>query len=512
MYLKNRLFAAVFVLILIFSATTNSFAQLTLNAQLRARAEYRNGFSNLLPSSAQSADFISQRTRLGFGYKWNFLVVGGSIQDVRVWGQDASTISNSDGNKLMLHEGWAEVILANKADTSNQFKLLDFLSFKIGRQELIYDDARLIGNLDWTQQGRRFDMALLKAVHKGWQLDLGYAYNQNSEKMSGNNYVPGNVPQYIKNDQGVLVPTPEGMVPLTNASGNSAANGNPTYTNPPTTNGGTQDYKKFASVYLSKSFNNTKLSALFFNDKFGKYRAAIVETNGGVVYGRYFDVEGSSSRLTYGLMAVQSFPITANKSTVKLQLNYYQQSGEDRDDRDLNAYHYSVFATFNKGRFSIGPGFDYLSGNKASTPSTESKRFDPLYGTPHKFWGYMDYFYAATGSPAQGLKNAYIKSKFTEKIYSVALDYHHFEVANEMAATTQKNLGDEFDLTASCNLNKFTTLDFGYSVMLATDAMPYAKGQSPTMPTANFDKTAQWAYLSVSIKPEFIFSKQASVK
>jgi hypothetical protein len=41
-----------------------------------------------------------------------------SIQDVRVWGQDASTISNADGNKLMLHEGWADLTLFNKADTT----------------------------------------------------------------------------------------------------------------------------------------------------------------------------------------------------------------------------------------------------------------------------------------------------------------------------------------------------------------------------------------------------------
>ena len=55
------------------------------------------------------------RTRLTFGYKWDRVTFGASIQDVRVWGQDASTISNADGNRLMLHEGWADIMLANKA-------------------------------------------------------------------------------------------------------------------------------------------------------------------------------------------------------------------------------------------------------------------------------------------------------------------------------------------------------------------------------------------------------------
>lgn len=510
MYLKKQLFTAGLTVVLLVVFSFNGAAQFSLGVQVRARGEYRDGFANLLSKTASPADFISQRTRLSLGYKWNFLAVGGTLQDVRVWGQDASSISSTDGSKLMLHEGWAEIILANKADTSNQFKLIDYLSLKIGRQELVYDDARLVGNLDWLMQGRRFDMALLKALHKGWQFELGYAYNQNSERLSGNLYVPGNVPQYVKNDVGVLVTTPDGMVPLTNSSGNSAPTGNPTYTNPPTTNGGTQDYKRFLSFYVSKTVNHTKVSGLFFKDDFGKYRTASVESGGGFVYGRYFDVAGTSNRFTYGLMLQQVFPVKSNNSSFNAQLAFYQQSGHDRDDKSLQAYHYTAFLNYTKSKVAIGAGFDVLSGNTTTTGSTESQRFDPLYGTPHKFWGYMDYFYAGTGSPAQGLKDAYLKTKFIGKSYSLGLDYHYFAVANQMAATSQKNIGSEWDLIASCSLNKFTTIDLGYSYMLATDAMAYAKAQAPAIAAENFDKTAQWAYLSVSIKPDFFFPSKSS--
>ncbi|HEV2352975.1 MAG TPA: hypothetical protein VGR89_01925 [Puia sp.] len=41
-----------------------------------------------------------------------------SVQDVRDWGADASTISYADGAKLSVHEAWAELILANSADSS----------------------------------------------------------------------------------------------------------------------------------------------------------------------------------------------------------------------------------------------------------------------------------------------------------------------------------------------------------------------------------------------------------
>src|SRR5687767_7213099 len=256
---------------------TSVNAQFTLTGQLRTRTEVRNGLGNLVLKGSKSAVFTSQRTRLIFGYKWDRVTFGASIQDVRVWGQDASTISNADGNRLMLHEGWADLTLFNKADTTIKAKGIDLMSIKIGRQELIYDDVRLIGNLDWLQQGRRHDMALLKTVHKGWQVDLGYAFNQNSDAfgVTGTSYVPGNIPAYIKNSAGALVPTPAGIVPL--ASGGSIANnssktGTPIWSNPPSTNAATQDYKSFTSLYVSRKFNQTKFSALFFNDNFGKYK------------------------------------------------------------------------------------------------------------------------------------------------------------------------------------------------------------------------------------------------
>src|SRR5687767_7481324 len=282
-----------------------SNAQFTLVGQLRPRTEVRNGYGNLVLKGSKSAVFTSQRTRLTFGYKWDRLTFGVSIQDVRVWGQDASSISNADGNKLMLHEGWADLTLANRTDTTIKFKLLDLMSIKIGRQELLYDDVRLLGNLDWLQQGRRHDMALLKTIHKGFQVDIGFAYNQNTDAFGVNNtsYVPANVAPYVKNSLGVLVPTPAGLLPLAgsgNASINSSKSGTPVWTNPPNTNGGNQNYKSFTSVYISRKFGQTKFSGLFFNDNFGKYRLDSVGSPAtGYVYGRRFVSAGSGDAFDY---------------------------------------------------------------------------------------------------------------------------------------------------------------------------------------------------------------------
>ncbi len=526
---KNCLFVLMIFVISIVSYNAN--AQFILTGQLRTRTEVRNGLGNLVLKGSKSAAFTSQRTRLIFGYKWDRLTFGASVQDVRVWGQDASTISNADGNRLMLHEGWADLILFNKADTTIKTKGIDLMSIKIGRQELIYDDVRLIGNLDWLQQGRRHDMALLKTMHKGWQIDLGYAFNQNSDAfgVTGTGYVPSNVAPYVKNSLGLLVPTPSGILPMApagNAGNNSTKTGAPVWLNPPTTNGGNQDYKSFTSLYISKKFNQTKFSALFFNDNFGKYKTDSAGTaTAGYVYGKRFvssgasdtyDYSGNNSRYTYGLMVNRTMGNASGFGKIAIQAAYYAQSGKNRDGVKMkNAYHYIVSATYQKGKISITPGYDVLSGNNAGT--TADEKFDPLYGTPHKHWGYMDFFYVGTGSPAGGLKNPYLKFKYTGSTLSAGVDFHLFSTDKDMAkadgSLIDKKLGNELDFLVNYNMNKFTNIELGYSVMNAKSSMAFAKGQATTNAVADtYKKTGNWFYLMLRFTPDFFYVKPVAIK
>ena len=503
---------------------------MSLTGQSRTRAEDRNGYANLILNDAKHAGFVSQRTRLYFGYKWDRLTFGVSIQDIRVWGSDASSISSTD-NRLYLHEGWSELTLANKADTTIRFKLLDLLSLKIGRQELIYDDSRLIGNLDWLQQARHHDMALLKAVHHGWQVDLGYAFNQNSDAagITNTNYLPGNTPAYVRNSSGTLVPVPAGLLPLAaagSAGNNSSKTGTPVFLNAPGTNGATQNYKSFTSLYISKKFNQTKFSGLFFNDNFGKYRIdSAGSAAAGYVYGRRFIPSGPADefdysavhRYTYGLMLNHTMGNASGFGKFALQAAFYQQSGVNRDNVKLNAHHYSVMLSYQKGNFSFTPGYDVLSGNDALKPSGKDNRFDPLYGTPHKFWGNMDYFYAGSSSPAGGLNNPYFKIKYATNLFSLGVDLHAFQLNKSMkkadGSAIGKNLGKEVDFLVNYNMNKFTNIEFGYSVMKATNNMPFAKAQASTdLVAATFDKTATWAYLMLKFTPDFLYSKPVAIK
>jgi len=521
----------ILIVLLCSVAGFNAQSQFTLSGQLRTRTEIRDGLGNLVLKGSKAAAFTSQRSRLIFGYKWDRLTFGVSVQDVRVWGQDASSISNADGNRFMLHEAWADLQLANKADTSIKFKLFDLMSIKIGRQELSYDDVRLIGNLDWLQQARRHDMALLKTVHKGWQVDIGYAFNQNSDAFgtTGTGYVPANVPAYVKNSMGNLVATPAGLLPLAgagNAANISAKTGTPVWTNPPTTNGGNQDYKSFTSVYISKKFGQTKFSGLFFNDNFGKYKLdSAGSASAGYVYGRRFasagpsdefDYTGSNHRFTYGLMVNHTIGNASGFGKIALQAAYYAQSGKNRDGVKMkSAYHYTIAATYQKGKFSITPGYDVLSGNDANTP--EDEKFDPLYGTPHKHWGYMDYFYVGTGSPAGGLNNPYLKLKYASNMLTLGVDIHHFSLNKDMTkgdgSLVGKNLGNEIDLVLNYNMNKFTNIELGYSMMYAKANMAFAKGQATTDAVADtYRKTGSWFYAMLKFTPDFFYAKPVAIK
>lgn len=504
--------------------TPETKAQFSLIGQVRTRSELRNGFGTLNLNDAKAAFFTSQRTRLTFGYKWERLNFQTSIQDVRIWGQDASSISNSDGSKFMLHEAWAEVVLANMADTTFKFRLIENLSLKIGRQELLYDDSRLLGNLDWLQQARRHDAVVLKALHKGWQVDIGAAFNQNTDAFgyTGTGYAPANVPQLVAGTKGGLVEIPTGFVP-TNGKG-----GTPRFNNPPSTNSMNQQYKSMQFVYLSRKFGQTKFAGLFFKDDFGVYQLdSVGNATTGYVYGRnYRKGEGVNSRYTYGFLLTKTMGNASLGFKTVLTVGLYFQSGKNRDGRDLRAQHYTAALTFQKGNFSFGPGWDYLSGNHTigggnrtnfTDASATDNRFDPLYGTPHKFWGYMDYFYVGTGAPMQGLNNGYFKAKYATNTLSIGLDYHYFAtIATQMTLISDahpntqldKYLGSEIDLIINYSLNKFTNLEFGFSVMKATNSLEYNK-------LGSFDKANQtptWAYLMVNLRPDFFFVKPVAIK
>ncbi|WP_051359883.1 alginate export family protein [Adhaeribacter aquaticus] len=440
-------------LVLGFLFCGTAHAQFSVSGQLRTRSELRDGQGTLSPKGAESAFFTSQRTRLGFGYGGYRFKLFTAIQDVRVWGQDASSINRitldaNDG--LMVHEAWGEVALLDTSSTVDNFSL------KVGRQELVYDDSRLLGNLDWLQQGRRHDLALLKLENNGWIGHLGIAYNQNQERKIGTVY------------NGV----PTGYIAGTNGIGAL--------------------YKTMQFLYAGRKLKTGNVSFLALKDDFNKYR---------LVSGARVSDPGVWSRVTTGTYLTVS-PLKKLNFTGSA----YIQRGKDKDGAKLAAHLVSAAAMYAvTPLLSVGPGIDYTSGNNPVNTDGVNRRFDPLYGTPHKFWGLMDYFYVADGFGRSGLVNYYLKSRYKLKDNVVlSLDAHQFRASNNIVnsegTTLDRNFGTELDLVLSANLTKVVNIEAGYATMFATSSLASVGVKNVSNP----DLQANWAYLMINIKPNFL--------
>lgn len=450
---KNYL--PLLILLFCLSDIPAALGQITISGQIRTRTELRNGQGLPQEKDASSALFTSQRSRLNVGFSGYRLKVYTSLQDVRVWGQDGSSINRNtvDANAgFMMHEAWAEISLV---DTGKQIK--DF-TLKIGRQELVYDDVRLLGNLDWLQQGRRHDAMVLKFDHHGWTAHAGLAYNQNSEKKVSTVYT--------------------GASPL----------------GPASTNGQTAMYKSMQFIYLGRKHHFGNSSILFFKDDFSKYHFA--ET----------DVEQKTPIFEKGVWS--RYTVGGNLfGTAKRKFSFaasaFYQFGEYRDGTNLDEYLLSGSFLYAAGRkFSIGPGVDLTSGYSGSDPKKKNQRFDPLYGTPHKFWGLMDYFYVADGFGANGLQDYYLRSKYKAKDNLIfTLDAHQFmlpsAVKKDDGTKLDKKLGTEIDLIMGFNLTKAITIEGGYCAMFSTDTMSSSKVKN----VANAQDYSDWAYVMINIRP-----------
>lgn len=144
--------------------------ELEANLQIRPRFEYRNGYRTLLPEGQEGTSQISQRSRLNFNYNQDQLSTKLTLQNIRTWG-DVPTTTSKDQNGVALFEAWAQYDITAK------------WSARAGRQVLAYDNQRIMGEVDWAQQGQSHDALLLSFHPENQKLDLGFAYNSNAENI-----------------------------------------------------------------------------------------------------------------------------------------------------------------------------------------------------------------------------------------------------------------------------------------------------------------------------------------
>ncbi len=113
--------------------------------------------------------------------------------------------------------------------------------------------------------------------------------------------------------------------------------------------------------------------------------------------------------------------------------------------------------------------YDYLSGDD-DPGDGETKVFDTLFATNHKFYGFADLFLnipAHTGG--LGLQDMAVKLAYRpEGPWSFGADLHSFRVAEE-GSLSGAHLGEEIDLTGTYRYSSNATIQGGLSYIAQDD-------------------------------------------
>ena len=241
--------------------------------------------------------------------------------------------------------------------------------------------------------------------------------------------------------------------------------------------------KSMQFIWLSKQKENGHLSFLFHND------------------GRQMGQDDIAWRQTTGVNASHSL------EDVTLRGEFYYQFGEDPAGRDVSAYLANAEASVQLSPLTLTAGGDLLSGTGLTESGNNS--FAPLYGTNHKFYGYMDYFqvgnpYAQPGNGLNvGLINTYqkVSAPLRENV-NLNAHLHQFisqtDIFDSQGDEMGGYLGTELDLILSWSPDPAATFTIGYSQMLATDTMIRLKGDG------NLSKSNSWAWVMLRINPRVL--------
>ncbi len=182
----------------------------------------------------------------------------------------------------------------------------------------------------------------------------------------------------------------------------------------------------------------------------------------------------------------------------KINASGYYQSGKTRTGHNISAFLANMELSFKiAGSWDLKAGFDYLSGNKNNKGTYTA--FNPLYGTHHKFYGAMDYFYASAfkGGYAPGLTDSRIGFVYrTSERVNMSLYYHYFTTAVKLP-DLNKGLGSEIDYQINVNIMNNVGLSAGYSFMRGSRTMDAVKG-------GNHNRWQDWAWVSININPQIL--------
>ena len=401
--------------LLTLTAVAQEENQFTVDAQLRTRGEYNNGASTPRNEGQLPATFVNNRARLSFGYqRGDNLELKFSAQHTGIWGQDDM---NAKDGQASINEAWAKL------------KFGDGFFAQIGRQQLVYDDERILGGLDWHVSGNWHDALRLGYEAGEHKVHAILAFNQATANNRGNYY--------------------DGPMP----------------------------YKAMQTLWYHYQTSKTPLGI------------SLIVMNLGREAG-----EAGNGKTKY--MQTLGTDISYKPSDFDIHGAFYYQMGKNGADTKVSAWMASAKVGYKIDPvWGVNVGYDYRSGNDGE--GDKDKAFDQLFGTHHKFYGFMDYFLRTVPLGLQDVQ-AGITAKVSKKT-NLLLNYHYFSTAQK-AANDKKGLGHEIDLQVTTTLMKNVTLMAGYSTMFGTETMDIVKG-------GNHKSWQDWAWVTLNINPRIFSTK-----
>ena len=341
----------------------------------------------------------------------------------------------------------------NLYETWVKFSANNGLFAQVGRQALSYDDERIIGPNDWAMAASSHDVLRLGYEGSQHKAHVILAFNQNDNSTEGGTYYAD----------------------------------------------GAQPYKTMQTVWYHYDMPKVPLGAslLFMN----------IGMQGGEKDGT--DYQKPHTRFQQLLGGYLTF----NPGKLKTELSYYRQMGRNEYNKKIQAWMTSVKAQYQATpQFNAVAGYDYLSGDKyfavpgqgeiGLTNHAVFKGFNPVYGSHHKFYGMMDFFYVSTyvNGFSPGLQNLFAGAEYSPvKNLNMKLTYHYLAMATKLK-DIDKTLGHDIDLEASWQCMKDVELSLGFSFMTGTESMKRLK-------RADDSNHLTWGWVTLVVSPKLFSTK-----
>ncbi len=245
-------------------------------------------------------------------------------------------------------------------------------------------------------------------------------------------------------------------------------------------------------TFYSLAGNNKSMQHVWLNRMWENSGASIMLHNDGR------QVAADSSTVWRQTAGLHGF---TRQGDFRLKGEAWYQFGEDARQNSVSAWLLNAEVTY-RGTYTLGA--DWLSGT--AIDSEDNNSFEPLYGTNHIFYGFMDYFYvgnphAQPGNPySTGLINTYQKySRNLSRSLNLMLHVHQFfspvEIFDAQGESMSSFLGVETDLQLTWRVSPDVTFLGGYSHFFKTDTLDRIKGHRNT---SDFNG---WACLMLRFNP-----------